>query len=51
MRYIDIDDRLILTLLYIISIDEELQRSCNNMYTDIKKQHDATIIQFMSLSS
>jgi len=51
MRYIDINDRLILTLLYIITLDEELQRSCNNIYRDIKNQHDATIIQFMNISS
>ncbi len=51
MRYIDIKDRLLLALIHLISIDNELLRCCNAIYTDIKHNHDLTRRQFENLAS
>jgi hypothetical protein len=36
MRYIDIHNWFIILLMYIFTYDEELQKTCNDIYTEIK---------------
>ncbi len=51
MRYIDIEDTLILAFIYFISIDDELQESCSAIYNDTKYNNDLTIEQLANLAS
>jgi len=51
MRYIDIEDRFLLAFLYIISTDKELQKTCNDVYAEIKHIEDLTRKQFENMSS
>ena len=51
MRYIDIDNRIILAFLHLICIDNELSECANLIYEDIKHNNDQLRMQFESLSS
>lgn len=49
MRYIDIDNRMVLAFLHLISMDKELSECCNAIYKDIKYNNDHTRRQFENL--
>ena len=51
MRYIDINDRLILAIIHILSKDAELQSSCQSLYADIESNNDLTRAQFENMAS
>ena len=50
MRYIDIDNRMVLAFLHLISMDKELSECCNAIYKDIKYNYDHTRRQFENLA-
>jgi len=49
MRYIDIQNRLILALLNLIYTDEELSVHSHEIYLDIKKKYDGICEQAFSI--
>lgn len=49
MRYIDIQNRLILALLNLIYTDEELSVHSHEIYLDIKKKYDGICKQAFSI--
>jgi len=51
MRYIDIQDRVILALIHIINIDPELHLTCKNIYREIKDIEELTISQVFDITS
>jgi len=51
MRYIDINDRLILAFIHLISTESELSECCNSIYKDIKHNDDLIRKQFANMAS
>lgn len=51
MRYIDLKDRLIQTLIHLISIDDELLQCSNTIYADMKHHFDLLRDQFNAMAS
>ena len=51
MRYIDINDRLVMSFLNIIDTDPELQKTCRNIYSEINDINELTISQVFDSGS
>jgi hypothetical protein len=51
MRYIDINDRLIMSFLNLIDTDPELHQTCRNIYTEINEVNELTISQVFDSGS
>jgi hypothetical protein len=51
MRYINIKDRLILTFIHLILVDNELSSCSNAIYNEIKHYDDITREQLEDISS
>jgi len=49
MRYIDINDRLIMSLIHIINTNPELQNTCTNIYTEIHDIEELTKSQVFNV--